>query len=151
MSDNDNELKGAAKKEAFHLAAEAMIVNFGFQKPAIDIPAGKKAHVKLAGTNSCRASVQVLNRGGENNLHYHPNMDGIWMVLKGRLRWYGAHDKVMGEFGPMEGIVQPENSRYWFESIGDEEAWLVQIGGYPKGKAAARKIHIGAKAGQPAV
>lgn len=140
--ETDEGLKGTAKKEAFHQAAEAGIVNFSFQKPAIDIPAGKKAHVKLAGTNSCRASVQVLNRGGENNLHYHPNMDLIYMVLKGRVAFYGPGDKVIGEYGPNEGLLLPENSRYWFGSIGDEEAWLLQIAGYPKGAEMSKRIPV---------
>jgi quercetin dioxygenase-like cupin family protein len=142
MSDTNEELRGAAKKEAFHQEAEAKIVSFGFKKPAQDIPVGKKAHVKLAGTNSCRASVQILNRGGENNLHYHPNMDLIYMVLKGKVAFYGPDDKVIGEYGPNEGLLLPENSRYWFGSIGDEEAWLLQIAGYPKGAEMSKRIPL---------
>jgi mannose-6-phosphate isomerase-like protein (cupin superfamily) len=134
-------LQGAAKKEAFFQAAESMVRKFSFSVPDME-PDEKRADVRLASTNSCKLEIKVLRHGWVGRLHYHPNMDGIWMVLKGRLRWYGPHDKLMGELGPMDGIVQPENTRYWFESVGDEEAWLVQIGGYPKGKDAARKIHI---------
>ena len=90
------ELRGAAKKEAFHLAAEAMIKNFAFQRPEGELEPGRKMHVKLAGTNTCRAQVQVLKKGGENNLHYHPNMDLIYMVLKGRVTFYGPGDKILG-------------------------------------------------------
>jgi quercetin dioxygenase-like cupin family protein len=140
--DSDEALKGSAKKEAFHQAAEAKIVNFKFERPAAEIPEGKKAHVKLAGTNSCRASVQVLNRGGENNLHYHPNMDLIYMVLKGRVEFYGPEGKLLGDYGPQEGLLLPENSRYWFESVGDEEAWLMQIAGFPKGVEAYRRVAV---------
>ena len=111
MSEENDELRGAPKKEAFHQAAEAKIVNFKFEKPEKEIPYGKKAHVKLAGTNSCRASVQVLNQGGENNLHYHPNMDLIYMVLKGRVQFYGPDGKLWGDYGPQEGLLLPENSR----------------------------------------
>lgn len=140
--DNDEALRGAPKKEAFHQAAEAKIVNFKFEKPAAEIPMGKKAHVKLAGTDSCRASVQVLNRGGENNLHYHPNMDLIYMVLKGRVQFYGPEGKLLGDYGPQEGLLLPENSRYWFRSVGDEEAWLLQIAGYPKGAEMSKRIPV---------
>jgi hypothetical protein len=49
---------------------------------------------------------------------------------------------VRGEFGPLEGILQPQNSRYWFEVIGDEECWLLQIAGFPKGEAAAKRITL---------
>lgn len=142
MSDKVEELRGAPKKEAFHQAAEEKIVSFAFTKPEKEIPVGKKAHVKLAGTNSCRASVQVLNRGCENNLHYHPNMDLIYMVLKGKVAFYGPGDKVIGEYGPLEGLLLPENSRYWFGAIGDEEAWLLQIAGYPKGAEMSKRIPL---------
>jgi quercetin dioxygenase-like cupin family protein len=142
MSEAEDELRGAAKKEAFHQAAEAKIVQFKFEKPAAEIPFGKKAHVKLAGTNSCRASVQVLNQGGENNLHYHPNMDLIYMVLKGRVQFYGPEGKLLGDYGPHEGLLLPENSRYWFKSVGEEEAWLLQIAGYPKGAEMSKRIPV---------
>ena len=135
-------LHGEAKKEAFHQAAEANIKNFAFKRPPEDLPEGRKMHVKLAGTNSCRASVQVLNQGGENNLHYHPNLDLIYMVLKGRVTFYGPGDKVIGEYGPLEGLLLPENSRYWFKSVGEEEAWLLQIAGYPKGAEASKRIPV---------
>ena len=142
MSDNDNDLRGAPKKEAFHQEAEAKIVSFAFTRPEQEIPRGKKAHVKLAGTNSCRASVQILNQGGENNLHYHPNMDLIYMVLKGRVGFYGVEGKLLGDYGPNEGILLPENTRYWFKSEGEEEAWLLQIAGYPKGMAMSKRIPL---------
>ena len=142
MSEENDELRGAPKKEAFHQAAEAKIVNFKFEKPEKEIPHGKKAHVKLAGTNSCRASVQVLNQGGENNLHYHPNMDLIYMVLKGRVQFYGPDGKLWGDYGPNEGLLLPENSRYWFKSVGEEEAWLLQIAGYPKGAEMSKRIPL---------
>ena len=137
------ELRGAAKKEAFHQAAEAAMHSFAFQRPEVDFGTEKKKiHVRLAGTNSCRASIQILNKGGENNLHYHPNMDLIYMVLKGRIRFYGPEDKVLGDYGPLEGILLPENARYWFESVGDEEAYLLQIAGFPKGMDAPKRIAL---------
>ena len=125
-----------------HLDAESKVLPFAFNRPDVALAEGRKLHVKLAGTNSCRASVQVLNRGGENNLHYHPNMDLIYMVLKGRVAFYGPGDKVIGEFGVHEGILLPENSRYWFKSVGDEEAHLLQIAGYPRGAKAAKRIPL---------
>lgn len=128
--------------EERNLEAEKESVSFSFVRPDVVIPAGKKLHVKLAGTNSCRASVQVLNQGGENNLHYHRNMDLIYMVLKGRVRFYGPGNKVLGEYGVHEGILLPEYHRYWFESIGEEEAHLLQIAGYPKGAKTSQRIPV---------
>ena len=143
MDKDGNELHGAEKKEAFFQAAEAKIHSFAFKKPEIDYATQKKKiHIKLAGTNSVRASIQILNKGGENNLHYHPNMDLIYMVLKGRIKFYGPEDKVIGDYGPNEGLLLPENARYWFESVGDEEAWLMQIAGFPKGVEAYKRIAV---------
>jgi mannose-6-phosphate isomerase-like protein (cupin superfamily) len=135
------DIRGAAKKEAFHETAEAGIKSFQFAVPD-GIPEGAKGHVKLAGTDCVRASVQVLRNGGENNLHYHPNIDLIYMVLKGKVRFYGTEDKILGDYGPQEGLLLPENSRYWFMSLGDEEAWLLQIAGYPKGAKASKRISV---------
>lgn len=136
-------LRGAAKKEAFHQAAEAGVRSFAFARPGIGFASEKKKiHVRLAGTNSCRASIQVLCEGGENNLHYHPNMDLIYMVLKGHIRFYGPGDKLIGDYGPLEGVLLPENSRYWFESVGTEEAHLLQIAGFPKGAHAPKRIAV---------
>src|SRR5215211_8476390 len=108
---NPTELRGEAKKEAFHQEAESKIEKFAFVRPDVVIPNNEKIHVKLTGTDSCRASVQILNKGGENNLHYHPNMDLIYMVLKGQVEFYGPEDESLGVFGKHEGIKLPENSR----------------------------------------
>jgi mannose-6-phosphate isomerase-like protein (cupin superfamily) len=75
----------------------------------------------------------VLAEGGENNLHYHPHVDLIYMVLKGKVRFYGWGEKLFGEYGPNEGISLPRNARYWFESASEEELHLLQIAGYPDG------------------
>jgi quercetin dioxygenase-like cupin family protein len=140
--DNPTEVRGEAKKEAFHQQAESNIVKFAFTRPETEIPHGQKMHVKLAGTDSCRASVQILNKGGDNNLHYHPNMDLIYMVLKGQVEFYGPGDKSLGVFNVHEGLKLPENSRYWFKSVGDEEAHLLQIAGYPRGAKASKRIPV---------
>jgi quercetin dioxygenase-like cupin family protein len=147
--ESSEEMFGEAKKEAFHLKAEEGVVSFGFKRPDTVIPHGKKLHVKLAGTDSCRASVQILNQGGENNLHYHPNMDLMYMVLKGCVRFYGPEKKILGEYHQNEGLLLPENSRYWFESVGEEEAHLLQIAGYPRGAKMSKRVPVEpAKAGK---
>lgn len=142
VTEHQTEIRGEAKKEAFHREAESKIVNFAFTRPEADLPDGHKIHVKLAGTDSCRASVQILIKGGDNNLHYHPNMDLIYMVLQGQIEFYGPGDKLLGVYGKHEGLMLPENSRYWFKSIGDEEAHLLQIAGYPRGAKASKRIPV---------
>lgn len=43
------------------------------------------------------AAVQVFSNGaGERNLHSHDAFDGLWFVLAGRVRIYGAKDDVIG-------------------------------------------------------
>jgi mannose-6-phosphate isomerase-like protein (cupin superfamily) len=71
--------------------------------------------------------MQVVAKGGETNLHSHPDLDGMWMVLSGRIRFYGPENAVIGEYGKYEGVLIPRGCPYWFESVGDEEAELLQV------------------------
>ncbi len=118
--------------EALHLEAESRIKTFSYQKPEA-MNAGK-GFVGLARTDILKGAVQVVKKnGGENNLHYHKRMDSFWMVLKGRVRFYGPGDVVIGEFGPHEGTFTPRFSRYWFENVGDGELELLQVAAYTQG------------------
>jgi mannose-6-phosphate isomerase-like protein (cupin superfamily) len=85
-----------------------------------------KVIVPLAHSDIMYCAVQVLRAGGANNLHSHTGMDGLWLVLRGRARFYGAEQKLVGEFGPFEGVFVPRNVAYWFESVGDEPLELLQ-------------------------
>jgi mannose-6-phosphate isomerase-like protein (cupin superfamily) len=87
----------------------------------------KKTFVKLARTDRMMAYVQVLSSGGENNLHSHGHLDGFWMVLRGRARFYGEGDKLLADLGPHEGILVPRSFKYWFESASAEPLELLQI------------------------
>ena len=117
---------------AMHVEAESKVKNFAYQKPE-EIDSGK-GFVGLARTDLFRAVVQVVKKdGGENNLHYHKRMDSFWMVLKGRVKFYGTDDVVIGEFGPNEGTITPRFSRYWFENVGDGDLELLQISSYTAG------------------
>ena len=86
-----------------------------------------KQYIKLGRTDIMHANIQVLREGGENNLHSHRYLDGFWMVLKGRVRFYGPDKAVLGEFGSLQGIVIPRGVPYWFERVGDEEAEILQV------------------------
>ena len=121
---------------------------FKYEKPS-DMPGGK-AIVQLAGSDIIRGRVQVVREGGENNLHSHRGMDGFWMVLAGRVRFYGPGDVVIGEFGKYEGILIPRGEQYWFESVSDEEELeILQMAGFETGVKAERvnaepqKLEIG--------
>jgi mannose-6-phosphate isomerase-like protein (cupin superfamily) len=109
-------------------AAEKEIRSFSYKKP--DGIGSAKARIELGRAGNIRGVVQTVKEGGENNLHYHTDADSLWMVLKGRVRFYGVNDELLGEYGPQEGIITPAYSRYWFESCSDEELELLQIGAF---------------------
>ena len=73
---------------------------FRYERP--EVPEGPlvgKYVVRLARTDRVLANVQVLKNGGETNLHTHHHLDGFWMVLKGRARFYTEGDVVVAELG----------------------------------------------------
>lgn len=83
--------------------------------------------VQLCRTDHLLGAVQIVRKGGETNLHSHPNLDGFWYVLRGRARFYGEADHVIGEVGPNEGVLIPRGVPYWFEAVGDEELHVLQV------------------------
>jgi mannose-6-phosphate isomerase-like protein (cupin superfamily) len=87
----------------------------------------KRGIAPLARSDILFSAVQIIREGGENSLHSHSAMDGFWFVLRGRARFYGAGDKVIGEIGQHEGVFVPRNVQYWFESVGDELLELLQV------------------------
>lgn len=110
-------------------AATPAYTTFSYRKP--DQIAGDKMIVELAKSDLIRGRVQVVRKGGENNLHSHDGMDGFWMVLKGRVRFYGPGDAIIGEFGQFEGILLPAGEQYWFESAeSGEDLELLQMAAF---------------------
>ena len=65
---------------------------FGYQRPE-KLEKGKGI-VRLCRSDIVYSTVQVLQDGGENNMHAHPAQDGIWIVLKGRVKFY--HEQLVG-------------------------------------------------------
>ena len=98
---------------------------FGYQTP--DNLVKGKGIARLCRSDLCYATVQVLQSGGENNLHAHPAQDGIWIVLKGRVKFYGKDDVVLAELGPLQGIHIPRGFYYWFESSSPEKLEILQV------------------------
>ena len=83
-------------------------------------------------TSRIRGVVQIVKKdGGENNLHYHTNSDSLWMVLKGRIRFYGPNDEVIGEFGPQEGTITPEQPPGTRLRLGSNAATSSGVAGGP--------------------
>jgi mannose-6-phosphate isomerase-like protein (cupin superfamily) len=116
-----------------HLAAEESWVKFSYAKP--DGVSSGKGMVALGRKDIVRGVVQVVKKdGGENNLHYHSGIASFWFVLKGRVRFYGPDDVVIGEFGPMEGTITPRFSRYWFENCGEGDLEILQVAAFASEK-----------------
>ena len=124
--DDREKLRGAAKKEAFFREKEKKFTPLSFKRPD-DIPEGRRAHVRLCKGSLVRGTVQVLPSGGDTNVHCHPDADGFWFVLKGKVEWRNVDGDVIGTFGPGEGIMVPRYARYSFNQVGDEELHLLQV------------------------
>ncbi len=110
--------------------------------PSRTASASGKGFVALGRKDIVRGVVQVVKKnGGENNLHYHTGIASFWMVLKGRVRFYGPDDVVIGEFGPMEGTITPRFSRYWFENVGEEDLEILQVAAFCLREARKERPH----------
>ena len=99
---------------------------FNYKKPK-GLKAGKSI-VTLGTSGLLRSSVQIVKKGqGDNNMHIHTGMDGMWMCMKGEVTFYGPDDDVLGVFGPQEGIIMPHGNAYWFASTGDVDLEILQV------------------------
>jgi mannose-6-phosphate isomerase-like protein (cupin superfamily) len=114
-----------------HEAAEAKPVKFSYVSPT---GVSTKGRVNLGKGDLVRGVVQIVKKnGGENNLHYHTTTASFWLVLKGRVRFYGPGDVLIGEFGPHEGTITQRYARYWFENCGEEDLEILQVAAYAEG------------------
>ena len=92
MSQADTAKPAKEDLEQRHLEAESQDHVLQLRKP--DGVSAGKGFIALSRTDIMKGVVQVVKKhGGENNLHYHTRMDTFWMVLKGRVRFYGLGDK----------------------------------------------------------
>ena len=71
--------------------------------------------------------LRVNKDGGENNLHAHPDVESVWIVLKGRARFYGMNDVLVAELEPGEGVSIPKGVPYWFDNKEEEPMELYHI------------------------
>ena len=131
-----------------HEAAEADPLTFSYAKPD-GVNAGK-GFVSLGRRDIVRGAVQVVKKhGGENNLHYHTSSASFWMVLKGRVRFYGPGDVVIGEYGPHEGTITPRYARYWFENVGEEDLEILQVSAFADGASKTGRTDVSAQKFDP--
>ena len=114
-----------------HEEAESRIAPFAYVRP--EDFRGARGSIQLANSDLFRTRIVVLKPGeGENNLHFHTKSDSFWMVISGKARFYGPEDKLIGEFGPMQGTNTPRFARYWFENAGDEPLEMLHVTIYAK-------------------
>lgn len=114
---------GAVDRRAMSDRPEAEV--YRYEVPESDHP---KDHIRFFDRpNSFRGEVQVVKEGGENNLHAHKGVDGFWMVLDGKARFYTSGDKVVAELEQQEAVLIPHGFRYWFETVGEEPAEILHI------------------------
>lgn len=97
---------------------------FTYEKPG---QVEAKRNVKLAKTEFIRGEIQCLGPAGANNLHTHSGNDGFWLVLSGRVRFYGEAPEPVAELGPMQGALVPHGTRYWFESASEEPLEILHV------------------------
>lgn len=119
------------KEKSCEALPEGSYQLFSYKKP--ETLRGGKSIVQLAQSDIIRGRVQIVREGGENNLHSHKGMDGFWMVLRGRVKFYGPGDELIAELSQHEGILLPRGTQYWFESSGDEDLELLQMAAFEKG------------------
>ncbi|MEE8518382.1 MAG: cupin domain-containing protein [Dehalococcoidia bacterium] len=98
---------------------------FSFTKP--DTVNGK-ARIGLGSGGMVTASVQYLEEGGDNNLHAHSAEDEVFLILSGKVRFYGPGDVMIAELGPNDGLVVPRGVAYWFERVGDDTLTIFKVG-----------------------
>ena len=108
-----------------------------------------KGMTLLARSDIMVAAVQTISKGGENNLHSHSAMDGLWFVLKGRARFYTTGDELIGDIGPNESVFIPRNYPYWFEAAGDEVLEILQVEAIDKSIPNRRTDHQPKKSDKP--
>ena len=65
-----------------------------------------KKSIRLMSTETLTVGAQIINQGGETNMHSHTNADEAWIVTAGRARFYGMSDdptkgeEMVAELGP---------------------------------------------------
>ncbi|MEK6602361.1 MAG: cupin domain-containing protein [Candidatus Binatota bacterium] len=97
---------------------------FKCENPEFD---GVKKSIQLCKSDILRGLIQVVKKGGENNLHAHTGDDALWLVLSGAVKFYGEGDKLIAELKRHEGIMIPRGFMYWFESASEEPLEILRV------------------------
>ncbi|MEM7017834.1 MAG: cupin domain-containing protein [Pseudomonadota bacterium] len=119
---------------------DTQIKSFSYETPPQEGRAKKLVHLSRNGVLDLH--VQTIRKGVKNNMHYHTNCDEAFLVLNGRVKFYGENDIVLGEYGPNEGVTVPADAQYWFEAVSEEPLEIMRIGATHLGQQ-ERRINVG--------
>ena len=97
---------------------------FKYERPEFE---GVKKSIQLCKSDILKGLVQVVKKGGENNLHTHTGDDAFWLVLSGAVKFYGEGDTLIAELKKHEGIMIPRGFIYWFESASEEPLEILRV------------------------
>ena len=97
---------------------------FKYERPEFE---GVKKSIQLCKSDILKGLVQVVKKGGENNLHTHTGDDAFWLVLSGAVKFYGEGDTLIAELKKHEGIMIPRGFMYWFESASEEPLEILRV------------------------
>jgi mannose-6-phosphate isomerase-like protein (cupin superfamily) len=93
-----------------------------FDYPGIDTDDRRddpdRRHFYLCKTDLLVTEIQVMAPGAGVNLHTHLDLTGVWIVLSGHFTFYGAGETVYAELDPLQGLLIPAGSHYWFKNTG---------------------------------
>lgn len=87
------------------------------------LAAGKQV-TALAGDDLLKGTVMVADSGGETVVHAHQAMDQLFLVLAGQATFYSNLQDVVAVLGPMEGVLVPRGTTYWYEKTSGENLVL---------------------------
>ena len=93
---------------------------------ARDTAEGRKSF-PMCQTENVVSTVQVMENGVHNSLHFHGMEDGYWLVLGGQATFYGEGDKVIAELGRHEGVLIPCGTKYYFKSTGEAPLEILRV------------------------
>lgn len=97
---------------------------FKYERPEFT---GVKKNIPLCKSDILKGGLQVVMKGGENNLHAHTGDDAFWFVLGGAVKFYGEGDKLLADLKKHEGIMIPRGFKYWFESASEEPLEILRV------------------------
>jgi mannose-6-phosphate isomerase-like protein (cupin superfamily) len=100
------------------------IQTFQFAQPEF---AGPRAVVELCRGDSFGGEVQVLRPGA--GLDAGGAAEELWFVVRGRSRFLGQRQTLVGQFGAGDGFLLPASASVRVESVGPDDLAALRLGG----------------------